>query len=177
VSGAGTDPERALAAASGRGSLVIAGGTMKGLQLVRPIVLAFGKPDAAQPVSGGEAFSRMAASYTLADGVVTLTDLSFESRDVELTGAGTLRLEGSILDVEADARLSRELTAQAGRDLVRYAAENGQVTLPATITGTVQNPTVGVNVGSVARRAVTNELKRRTESALDRLLGRKKKPK
>lgn len=177
VSGSGVDPARALAGARGQGTLAITDGTMKGLQLVRPIVLAFGKPDAAQPSSGGEAFSKLAATYTLANGVVTLTDLSFDSRDVELRGGGTLTLNGSVLDVEADAKLSPELTAQAGRDLVRYAAENGQVTLPATVTGTLENPRVGVDVGSVARRAVTNELKRQTESVIKGLLGRKKKPK
>ncbi|HQZ37830.1 MAG TPA: AsmA family protein [Vicinamibacterales bacterium] len=177
VSGSGADPERALAGARGQGTLAIKDGTMKGLQLVRPIVLAFGKPDAAQPLSGGEAFSQMAASYTLTGGVVTLTDLSFDSRDVELRGGGTLTLNGSMLDVKADAKLSPELTAQAGRDLVRYSAENGQVTLPATVTGTLEDPKVGINVGSVARRAMTNELKRQTESVIKGLLGRPKKPK
>lgn len=176
VSGAGVDPERALAGARGQGALAITDGTMKGLQLVRPIVLAFGKPDAAQPSTSGEAFSTLAATYTLANGIVTLTDLSFDSRDVELRGGGTLTLKGSVLDIKADARLSPELTAQAGRDLVRYSAENGQVTLPATVTGTLEHPKVAVNVGSAARRAVTNELKRQTESVIKGILGRKKKP-
>jgi len=174
ASGQGTDPAQALAHARGRGSATITDGTMKGLQLVRPIVLAFGRPDAAQPADGGERFSRMRATYNLADGVVRLADLSFESRDVDLNGAGTLAVEGHALDIEADARLSKELTAQAGRDLVRYAAENGQVTLPVTITGTVEAPHVGVNLGDAAGRALKNELRRRTESAIGDLLKRRK---
>ncbi|MEZ5285848.1 MAG: AsmA-like C-terminal region-containing protein [Vicinamibacterales bacterium] len=174
VTGQGTDPEQALARVRGQGSATISDGTMKGLQLVRPIVLAFGKPDAAQPTSGGEQFSSLGATYTLAGGVVTLRDLSFASRDVELSGAGTLTLAGGGLDITADAKLSRELTAQAGRDLVRYTAENGQVTVPATVTGTVESPQVGINVGSVAKRAVTNEIKRQTESAIRSLFKKKK---
>lgn len=173
VSGSGLDPSQALARARGKGSAAITDGTMKGLQLVRPIVLAFGKPDAAQPVEGGERFSRMSASYALAGGVVTLSDLKFESRDVSLDGSGTMRVASRALDITANARLSKELTAQAGRDLVRYTAENGQVTVPATVKGTIDAPDVGINLGSMAGRAVKNELQRQTESALKGLFGKK----
>ncbi|MCC7035065.1 MAG: AsmA family protein [Acidobacteria bacterium] len=174
AAGRGTDPARALARARGQGSATITDGTIKGLQLVRPIVLAFGKPDAAQPVTGGERFARLTAAYSLADGIVTLSDLAFDSRDVELDGGGTFTVEGRALDIRADAKLSKELTAQAGRDLVRYAAEGGQVTLPVTVTGTIEAPHVGVSLGEVAGRAVKNELRRRTESAVRGLLQRTK---
>jgi uncharacterized protein involved in outer membrane biogenesis len=173
VSGSGADPAVALARARGNGTAAITDGTMKGLQLVRPIVLAFGQPDAAQPVEGGEKFSRMGATYALAGGVVTLSDLRFESRDVSLDGGGTLRVASRALDIKANARLSKELTAQAGRDLVRYTAENGQVTVPATVKGTIDAPDVGINLGSVASRAAKNELQRQTESVLKGLLGKK----
>jgi len=176
VAGGGIEPARALARARGQGTASITDGTVKGLQLVRPIVLAFGKPDAAQPVDGGERFSRMSANYSLAAGVVTLSNLSFHSRDVELDGSGTLTVEGRALDIRANARLSKELTAQAGRDLVRYTAEDGRVTVPVTITGPLDAPSVGVNLAGVAQRAVTNELKRRAEEAI-RDLFKKKPPK
>jgi uncharacterized protein involved in outer membrane biogenesis len=145
ATGRGIDPARAMARARGQGTASITDGTVKGLQLVRPIVLAFGKPDAAQPVDGGERFSRMSANYSLAGGVVTLSNLAFQSRDVELDGAGTLTVEGRALDIRANARLSKELTAQAGRDLVRYTAEDGRVTVPVTVTGPLDAPSVGVN--------------------------------
>jgi hypothetical protein len=146
---------------------------VKGLQLVRPIVLAFGKPDAVQPAAGGERFSRLSAAYSLASGVVTLRDLSFESRDVEMDGAGTLVLEQRALDIRANARLSKELTAQAGRDLVRYTVEDGRVTVPVTVTGQVESLQVAVNIAGVAERALTNEVKRRTESAIRDLFKRR----
>jgi hypothetical protein len=174
VTGRGTDPSPALASARGQGSAVISNGAIKGLQLVRPIVLAFGKPDAAQPTEGGERFSRLSATYNLAGGVVSLGALSFESRDVELDGAGTLRVANRALDVRANARLSKELTAQAGRDLIRYTADDGRVTVPVTITGSIEAPQVGVNLAGVAQRAVTNELKRRAGDAIRDLF--KKKP-
>jgi hypothetical protein len=108
--------------------------------------------------------------------VVTLSDLSFESRDVEMDGGGTMSVASRTLDIKANARLSKELTAQAGRDLVRYTADDGRVTVPVTITGPLAAPEVGVSLASVTRRAVENELKRRTQDAIRDLLKRKKPP-
>jgi uncharacterized protein involved in outer membrane biogenesis len=180
VAGEGQGLERALARATGTGSVAITDGAMKGLQLVRTIVLAFGKPAPEQPTEGGEAFSRLGARFSLARGVVTLSDLSFDSRDVDVSGEGTLSLAGSRLDVRGKATLSEELTAQAGRDLVRYTAAEGRVTIPAAVTGTVVEPVVGVDVASVLGRAAANELQRQSEglkkqaeSALKGLLRKK----
>ena len=49
--------------------------------------------------------------------------------------------------------LSRELSAQAGRDLYRLAREGDRIVLPARIGGTVASPTVFVDVavGAPAR--------------------------
>ena len=174
ASGRGTDPAAALSRARGQGSVTVTDGTVKGLQLVRPIVLAFGKPDAVQPTQGGERFSRLAADFSLAAGVLTLTNLVFESRDVQTDGAGTLALSKRTLDIRGNARLSKELTAQAGRDLVRYTVQDGRVTVPVTITGPLDAPQVGVNIAGVAERAIQNELKRRTESAIQDLFKRKR---
>lgn len=176
ATGRGADPSRALGNVRAQGAVEINDGTVKGLQLVRPIVLAFGKPDAVQPAEGGERFSRLSATYNLAGGVVSLGALAFESRDVELDGAGTFTVERRTLDIKANARLSKELTAQAGRDLVRYTADDGRVTVPVTIAGPIEAPQVGVNVAAIAERALKNELQRRTEDAI-RDLFKKKPPK
>jgi uncharacterized protein involved in outer membrane biogenesis len=172
----GLDPQRSIRQAKARGTVAITDGTMPGLELVRSIVLAFGKPSGEQPAGSGEAFGRLGVDLSLADGVVTLSNLSFGSRDVDLTGSGTLALAGSLLQIAADARLSRELTAQAGRDLVRYAAEDGQVTVPVQIGGSVPSPTVGVDVAAAARRAATNEFRRRIEGGIQDLLKPRKPP-
>jgi uncharacterized protein involved in outer membrane biogenesis len=174
ANGRGLDPAAALSRARGQGSATVTDGTVKGLQLVRPIVLAFGKPDAVQPTQGGERFSRLAADFSLAAGVLTLTNLVFESRDVQTDGAGTLALAKRTLDIRGNARLSKELTAQAGRDLVRYTVQDGRVTVPVTISGPLDAPQVGVNIAGVAERAIQNELKRRTESAIQDLFKRKR---
>jgi hypothetical protein len=72
--------------------------------------------------------------------------------------------------MRASVRLSRELTAQAGTDLRRYAQEDGRVVVPAIISGTVAAPSVMVDVKAVVSRALENEIKRRVQGLFDRLI-------
>jgi hypothetical protein len=177
VSGSGREPVEALARATGRGALTITDGVIPNLHLVRTIVLAFGRP-AQDTKNSGDKFSSIAATMQLENSIVRFTDLSFASADVDLAASGTLRLEGGAIDVAGRAMLSEALTAQAGRDLVRYTAENKRVTVPVTVRGPISAPTVGVDTGNLLQRAAENELKRelqkRTGGLLDRLTGKKK---
>jgi hypothetical protein len=71
--------------------------------------------------------------------------------------------------------LSTELSAQAGVDLRRYAQQDGRVVVPATIGGTLQRPTVALDTAAAMRRALGNEIQRRTKSLLDGLFRRREK--
>lgn len=177
VSGAGSEPMAALGNATGRGAFRITDGAMPNLHLVRTIVLAFGKP-ASGSSGGGDRFTSIAATMQLASNVVRFSTLSFASPDVDVDGSGTLNLSTGAIDVAGRARLSEALTAQAGRDLVRYTADANRVTVPVTVTGQMTSPQVRVDAAAVLRRAAENEvksqLKKQTESLLDRFKGKKK---
>jgi hypothetical protein len=71
-------------------------------------------------------------------------------------------------------QLSRELTAQAGADLRRYAEEDGRVIVPVTVSRTLGRPLVFVDVAAATRRALGNELKRRATGFLGGLFKKKK---
>ena len=77
--------------------------------------------------------------------------------------------------MRADLSLSPELTAQAGTDLRRYAQENGRIILPATVSGTLDRPSVFIDVAAAAKRAITNEMKRRATDFIGGLFKKKKK--
>jgi hypothetical protein len=137
-------------------------------------VLAFGKPSGAPPQGSGSTFSRLGGNFALADGTMASDDVTMASRDFDLAGRGTVHIASGALSARANVVLSSELTAQAGVDLRRYAQEDGRVVVPATLGGTLQQPTVSLDVAAAARRALTNELERRTRSLLDGLFKRKK---
>jgi hypothetical protein len=86
------------------------------------------------------------------------------SRDVDMRGRGTLAVAGAIVDLKADLVLSDALSAQAGRELVRYAREGSRVVLPATITGSLASPSVSIDataaVGRALRNTVTDKIRK-----------------
>ena len=177
VSGGGSEPTAALANATGRGAFRITDGAIPNLHLVRTIVLAFGKPTPGS-ADGVDRFTSIAATMQLANSVVRFSTLRFASPDVDVDGSGTLNLSAGAIDVAGRARLSEALTAQAGRDLVRYTADANRVTVPVTVTGQVSSPQVRVDAGAVLRRAAENEvksqIKKGTAGLLDRLKIKKK---
>jgi hypothetical protein len=71
--------------------------------------------------------------------------------------------------VRANLTLPEALTAQAGRDLVRYAREGSRVVLPATVTGPLASPSVAIDVEAAARRALRNELENQVRKAFGRI--------
>src|SRR4029450_9635044 len=106
---------------------------------------------------------------------LTSDNLSLASRDFDVNGRSTLQLSTGALDARGDVALSRDLTAQAGTDLRRYAQEDGRVIVPATVGGTINRPQVSVDVAAAAARAFRNEFQRRANSLFEGLFKKKGK--
>ncbi len=109
---------------------MITDGRIPGLDLVRSVVLAFGKPSGERPAGSGEVFTRLAASLA-----VCPTAPDDERSDVGVArsgpdGEGTLSLASQAVNLRTNVMLSRELSAQAGRDLYRLAREGERIVLP-----------------------------------------------
>ena len=148
---------------------------MPKLDLVRPIVLAFGKPSGAPAPGSGSGFSRLAGTFALANGVVSSKDIAMAAHDFDMNGQGSVELASGALSARGDVVLSPELTAQAGVDLRRYAQEDGRVVVPATVGGTLQQPSVALDIAAATRRALENELERRARGFFDDLFRKRKK--
>jgi hypothetical protein len=173
LEGEGTDTATLIRTTRGTIDAAVTDGTLPGLDLVRTIVLAFGKPTGAPPEGSGSAFSRLGGTFQMSDGALRSDRIAMASRDFDLAGRGSMRIESGAVDARADVVLSEELTAQAGTDLRRYADQDGRVIVPATVGGTLSRPSVSIDVASAARRAVGNELKRRATSFLEGLFKKK----
>jgi hypothetical protein len=156
--------------ARGSGRLTIEDGAVPGLEMVRTIVLAFGKPSGAPPLGSGSTFTSLGGAFALADRTLHSDDVTFNSRDFDMNGRVQIRLPAGAIDMRANVRLSRELTEQAGTDLRRYAQEDGRVVVPAVITGTMAAPSVSIDVGAAMQRALQNELKRKVKGLFDRII-------
>jgi hypothetical protein len=170
VKARGTSSTAMLGSAHGTGRATIADGEIPHLDMVRTIVLAFGKPSSDAPGGRGSRFTRIDSGFTLDAQTLRSQDITFASPDFDMSGSGSVRLPAGAVDMQADVVLSRDLTAQAGVDLRRYTQENGRIVVPATITGTLSAPSVRVNVAAAGARALENEVKRRIKGLLDRMI-------
>jgi uncharacterized protein involved in outer membrane biogenesis len=173
ISATGADAVTAMKRARGNARVVVSDGKIPHLDLVRTAVLAFGKPAGDTPAGSGEAFTQLAASLAVAGQTLSTRDLTFASRDLDMNGSGTLSLATEALDVHANLILSRELSAQSGRDLYRLAREGDRVVVPERITGSVSSPSVMVDVSAALQRAIRN----RAEDEIKGFLNRLGKPK
>jgi AsmA protein len=171
AAGTGTTAAAVIQSTRGAARVDVTQGTVKGLALVRTIVVASSMRADAAAGGGDEAFSRLGASFTLGDGVARTNDLTFESNDVSLDGAGQVGLDGTNIDLSGRVRLSESLTRQAGRDLVRYTQEGGRVTVPVTISGSAGALSVRLETADVLKRAITNKAVEEAGDALRRGIG------
>jgi uncharacterized protein involved in outer membrane biogenesis len=175
LTGRGMDGVSAMNSARGTARVDITKGTVKNLGLVRTVVTSTSgrSGGSAKSASGpaSESFDRLGATLAVANGSASTQDLRFESPDLLLAATGGLRLDGSAINLAGQVQLSEELTQQAGRDLVRYTQEQGRVTLPATITGSADNPQVRIDMTKAATRAITNKATEEAEKAINKSLG------
>jgi len=173
LEGSGADAAQAMKTMKGGGKVHVTDGTLPHLDLVGDVFRALGRPGET-PEGSGEAFTTMGGTFALANGALTSSDLTFDSRDVDLDGTANVALDKGTMDVRANLRLSEELTKRMGTDGQRLLSQNGQATMPATVTGAIDAPTVKIDVGSVMKNAAQQELKKQIDKGIGNLL--KKKP-
>jgi hypothetical protein len=167
VNGRGADVGSMLEAARGNGSATIVKGTVSRLNLIRTVVLFFGRPEP-NAAPGADSFDRMQATFSLAQQTITASEFSMRSPDADIDGQGSLSLASKTLDGAAELRLSEALSKQAGTDLVRYTREGNRVLLPARISGTLSAPRLTIDAAAAAKRGLRNEIERRIRGLFNR---------
>jgi uncharacterized protein involved in outer membrane biogenesis len=175
LAGRGMEAPSVMKSARGTARVDITDGTVKNLGLIQSVVVVTsGRAGAKSSLGGGskdEPFSRLGGTLNIAGGSASTQDLEFEAKDLVLSAAGAVKLDGTAINLQGQLQLSEELSKQAGSDLVRYTQDQGKVTFPATITGSAQSPQVRIDVGSMAKRAITNRANEEAQKALKKGLG------
>ncbi len=165
-SGSGPDIAAVLKSARGMGTATIANGAIRRLNLIRTVVLFFGRP-APDTAGGTDQFERIDASFSLANQSLRAEPFSMRSRDADIVGSVTLHVDSQTLDGMADLSLSEELSKQAGTDLVRFTREGNRVVLPARISGTLASPRLTIDAAAATKRGLRNEVERRLKGLLE----------
>jgi hypothetical protein len=116
----------------------------------------------AEKNAGAEArvVSNLSGNFVLESGVMTMTDLTFSVPGAEVALDGTLGLVSKALDfrgvAELDAKLS-EMTTGVPSTVLEFAdllfARDGKgAVFPVKITGTTDDPKVGLELGKLFKR-------------------------
>jgi hypothetical protein len=161
-SGSGADVAAVLKSARGMGTATITDGAIQRLDLLRTVVLFFGRP-APDTAEGTDEFERIDASFSLANEIFRADPFSMRSRDADILGSLTLNVDTQALDGALNLSLSEELSKQAGTDLIRFTREGNRVVLPARVGGTIAAPRITIDAAAAAKRGLRNEIQRRLE--------------
>ena len=164
--GSGANLPAVWQSARGTGTVAVVDGEIRRLNLVRTVVLFFGRP-APDAAAGSDRFDRIDATFALADRVFRAEDLSLRSPDADITGSGTFDTATDALEGRFDLVLSEELSKQAGTDLIRFTREGNRVVVPARLGGTLGAPRLTIDAGAAAGRGLRNEVERRLKGLLD----------
>jgi uncharacterized protein involved in outer membrane biogenesis len=167
--GQGKDVESALAHARGNGSAVMTKGAIQHLDLVRTVVVFFGRKASDAPAASNS-YERIDLTFSLANQVARADSFALQSQDFDLTGAGTLSLATKALDGKFNVTLSEKLSAQAGTDLARYTREGNRVVLPTQVGGSLDHPRVTIDAKAALQRGIRNEVDRRLKGILGGLV-------
>jgi hypothetical protein len=177
LSGQGADLTGAMKTARGTAAVSVTDGIVKNLGLIRAVVAATSlRADAVTQAAAGsrdEPFTRLSATLAIAGGAATTEDLRFESPDVTMIAAGNARLDGSSVNFKGQVHLSEALSKQAagGSSVLRVAQENGQLVVPAIVTGPASALAVHIDAQDMAKRALKNTAAEQEEKLLRGLGG------
>ena len=165
----GRDMSEVLAASRGVGEVTLSAGTIRNLDVVRTVVLFFGRPAPDAPPGQGERFDSIGATFALAEQSIRSEDLTLHSPDFDVFARGTLALPTKAIEARGELVLSERLSSQAGTDLYRFTRSGNRIVLPAIVSGTLGQPRILIDTAAAVRRGLRNEVERRLQDLFERI--------
>ena len=145
---------------AGRVQLTIANGVIRQFPLLATI-------NTATRLTEGDArdthFERLSATLQLAGGRATTSDLVMQAGHIRVAAAGTIGFNRS-LNMRGTAMLSKERAAVAIRsvhELTGLRNSRGELEIPLTISGTLDAPSIGLDLKAAIGKGIKDELMRR----------------
>lgn len=126
-------------------------------------------------------FERLSATLSLAGGQATTDDLVLEAREVRVEAAGTIRFgcqsarvsgcdRALALAGQAVVSAARSAAAiRSVRELSGLRNSQGELELPVTIGGTLDDPSIRIDLKAAVGKSLRDELRRRLKGLIRRL--------
>ena len=108
-------------------------------------------------------FDKLSATLAIASGQATTDDLVLEAGHVRVEAAGRIGVDRS-LDLRGRAVVAADHVAGAVdsvHELARLRNSRGEIEVPLTISGSLDAPSFGLDVGTAIKKGLADELRRR----------------
>jgi uncharacterized protein involved in outer membrane biogenesis len=115
-------------------------------------------------------FERLSATLAIAQAVAATDDLVIDAADLRVRGTGRISFDGT-LNIRGLVTISPERVSAAVasvRELARARNSQGEIELPLVIAGSLGSPTFAIDLESVVRQGVRDELLRRLRGLIRR---------
>ncbi len=164
IAGAGKTVSALKRDLDGKAQLNLEDGAVKGFNLAdiarRARSLRSGEMDnAAASKADKTDFSEMTASFIVRNGIATNDDLSMKSPFIRVTGGGRIDIPAGTIDYIARPAIVATAAGQGGKG----ADDLRAIAVPVKIAGPFDRLRYSVDVGSLAKDAVKDELQRQLE--------------
>ncbi len=122
------------------------------------------------------AFSTLETDFMIRQGVLTLQKLLADSHDFQATGGGTVGFDQKVhlaLNLNLAQGLSQKIAGSS--PVAKVAMKEGRLRLPLLITGTLQNPSYGLDTKAFTGK-VQEQVQEKAKTAVEDILQGKSKP-
>ncbi|MGE5189440.1 MAG: AsmA-like C-terminal region-containing protein, partial [Gemmatimonadota bacterium] len=158
VRGGATDFADFARTASGAGSIRVAGGKIRGVDLLSTAAGMAGlsgvlpaAPRTAGGAAGETAFSDLSADFRIKGGKIRSDAVALVSDKIGLSGAAVIGFDKT-LDFRGVLRLSKEMSDRVRGGAGRYlVGPGGRVEIPLVMSGPVSAPAVAIDTDALAR--------------------------
>lgn len=157
----------------GEAAVEIRDGSLRSVGILRKVATTLEKAGGRGIGKDETPFETMAASFRVGNGLARTTDLRMRSIDLDLDGAGTIDLAGPLdLDVRsAFSPAASTLLVERTPHLKVIVGDDGRLTLPLKLRGTIESPRVELDQ-AIVEQGLRQLVKDKKGGLLRRLLGR-----
>ncbi|MGA6827696.1 AsmA family protein [Nitrospira sp. NS4] len=151
VTGRGVTMPDVAQALEGAGHLRVKDGTIEGVNLLEEAVTLLKAAGVSLGHAKGTVFSTIETDVTVKRGLATVQKLLVDSHDFQATGGGTVGFDRTLrlaVNLNLSQALSQKLAGSS--PFAKLAMKEGRVRLPLIITGTMEQPSYGLDMKGLA---------------------------
>ena len=176
VSGRGFSMPDLTKTLEGPGHIEVKEGKLEGVNLTGEALALLSVAGISLDQAKATAFSTLETDFIIKQGVVNVQKLLADSHDFQATGNGTVRFDHTlnlILNLNLTPGLSQKIANLS--PVVKVAMKDGRLRLPLIVTGTMENPSYGLDTKAFTGK-LQEQVQEKAKGAVEGLLKGTTKP-